>query len=47
MLQLDTLIDNLFLDHSTGDIWAGCHPNGMKVFFYDPENPPGSEVSFI
>ncbi|XP_014458672.1 serum paraoxonase/arylesterase 2 isoform X1 [Alligator mississippiensis] len=44
MLQLDTLIDNLFLDHSTGDIWAGCHPNGMKVFFYDPENPPGSEV---
>ncbi|XP_025064810.1 serum paraoxonase/arylesterase 2 isoform X1 [Alligator sinensis] len=43
VLQLDTLIDNLFLDHSTGDIWAGCHPNGMKVFLYDPENPPGSE----
>lgn len=29
----------------TGDIWLGCHPNGIKVLMYDPEDPPGSEVS--
>lgn len=43
-LQLDTLADNLSVDPSTGDVWAGCHPNGFKLFHYDLENPPGSEV---
>ncbi|XP_064362161.1 serum paraoxonase/arylesterase 2 [Dromaius novaehollandiae] len=43
-LQLDTLLDNLFVDPHTGDIWTGCHPNGMKLLFYSPENPPASEV---
>ncbi|XP_032602562.2 serum paraoxonase/arylesterase 2 isoform X2 [Taeniopygia guttata] len=43
-LQLDTLVDNLSIDPHTGDIWAGCHPNGMKLFYYDPENLPASEV---
>lgn len=33
------------MDHRTGDIWLGCHPNGMKLLMYDPEDPPGSEVS--
>uniref|UniRef100_A0A8C8S5V3 Paraoxonase n=1 Tax=Pelusios castaneus TaxID=367368 RepID=A0A8C8S5V3_9SAUR len=47
VLELDTLVDNLAVDPYTGDIWAGCHPNGMKLFFYDPENPPGSEVLLI
>uniref|UniRef100_A0A452INM5 Paraoxonase n=1 Tax=Gopherus agassizii TaxID=38772 RepID=A0A452INM5_9SAUR len=47
VLELDTLVDNLFVDPYTGDVWGGCHPNGMKLFFYDPENLPGSEVIWI
>ncbi|XP_047609751.1 serum paraoxonase/arylesterase 1 [Phacochoerus africanus] len=43
-LDFDTIVDNISVDPVTGDLWIGCHPNGMKVFFYDPENPPGSEV---
>ncbi|XP_054017074.1 serum paraoxonase/arylesterase 2 [Dryobates pubescens] len=43
-LQLDTLVDNLYIDPHTGDIWTGCHPNGMKLFFNDPDNLPASEV---
>ena len=44
-LECDTLVDNISVDPVTGDLWVGCHPNGMKIFSYDPENPPGSEVS--
>ncbi|XP_060104514.1 serum paraoxonase/arylesterase 2-like [Heteronotia binoei] len=44
VLQLDTLIDNISVDPYTGDIWVGCHINGLKIFYYDPENLPGSEV---
>ena len=44
-LDCDTLVDNISVDPVTGDLWVGCHPNGMKIFSYDPENPPGSEVS--
>ncbi|XP_036902348.1 serum paraoxonase/lactonase 3 [Sturnira hondurensis] len=44
VIQLDTLVDNLTVDPDTGDIWVGCHPNAMKLFFYNPEDPPGSEV---
>ncbi|XP_042540702.1 serum paraoxonase/arylesterase 1 [Dipodomys spectabilis] len=43
-LAFDTLVDNLSVDPATGDLWVGCHPNGVKIFSYDPENPPGSEV---
>ncbi|XP_043318579.1 serum paraoxonase/arylesterase 1 [Cervus canadensis] len=43
-LDCNTLVDNLSVDPVTGDLWVGCHPNGMKIFSYDPENPPGSEV---
>ncbi|XP_054240721.1 serum paraoxonase/arylesterase 2 [Indicator indicator] len=46
-LQLDTLLDNLFVDPHTGDIWTGCHPNGMKLFYSDPDNLPASEVLHI
>lgn len=45
VIHLDTLVDNLSVDPDTGDIWAGCHPNAMKLFLYNPEDPPGSEVS--
>ena len=44
-LDCDTLVDNISVDPVTGDLWVGCHPNGLKIFSYDPENPPGSEVS--
>ncbi|KAJ7322332.1 hypothetical protein JRQ81_018619 [Phrynocephalus forsythii] len=44
VLQLDTMIDNVSVDPDTGDIWAGCHPNGMRFFLYDSENLPGSEI---
>ncbi|XP_004582374.1 serum paraoxonase/lactonase 3 [Ochotona princeps] len=44
VIHLGTLVDNLSVDPATGDILAGCHPNGMKILHYDPEDPPGSEV---
>ncbi|XP_074051454.1 serum paraoxonase/lactonase 3-like isoform X1 [Macrotis lagotis] len=44
VLHLGTLVDNLSVDPATGDVWAGCHPNGMKLLLYDPADPPGSEV---
>ncbi|XP_012385377.1 serum paraoxonase/arylesterase 1 [Dasypus novemcinctus] len=43
-LDFDTLVDNISVDPVTGDLWVGCHPNGMRIFFYDSENPPASEV---
>ncbi|XP_020855645.1 serum paraoxonase/arylesterase 1 [Phascolarctos cinereus] len=43
-LVFDTLVDNLSVDPTTGDVWVGCHPDGMRIFFYDPENLPASEV---
>ncbi|XP_045721099.2 serum paraoxonase/arylesterase 1 [Mirounga angustirostris] len=43
-LDLTTLVDNISVDPVTGDLWVGCHSNGMKIFFYDLENPPASEV---
>lgn len=44
VIQLNTLVDNLNVDPTTGDILAGCHPNAMKLLNYNPEDPPGSEV---
>ncbi|KAM8770440.1 serum paraoxonase/lactonase 3-like isoform 1-T1 [Rhynchonycteris naso] len=44
VIQLDTFVDNLTVDPDTGDIWAGCHPDVMKLLMYNPEDPPGSEV---
>ncbi|XP_074051456.1 serum paraoxonase/arylesterase 2-like [Macrotis lagotis] len=44
VLHLDTVVDNLSIDPSTGDLWVGCHPNVLKVFIYDPNNPPASQV---
>lgn len=44
VLKLDTLVDNLSIDPSSGDVLVGCHPNGQKLFVYDPKNPPSSEV---
>ncbi|XP_028672899.2 serum paraoxonase/arylesterase 2-like [Erpetoichthys calabaricus] len=44
VLHLGTLVDNIDVDQETGDLWVGCHPNGWKMFNYNPEVPPGSEV---
>ncbi|XP_068091145.1 serum paraoxonase/arylesterase 2-like [Hyperolius riggenbachi] len=44
VLQLETIVDNVSVDPVTGDVWAGAHPNGLKLLNYNPEDPPGSEV---
>lgn len=44
VLDFDTLVDNISVDPVTGDLWVGCHPNGIRIFYYDSKNPPGSEV---
>ncbi|KAM5255206.1 serum paraoxonase/lactonase 3 [Ctenodactylus gundi] len=44
VIPLGTLVDNLTVDPATGDILVGCHPNGLKLLIYDPEDPPGSQV---
>ncbi|CAL1611367.1 unnamed protein product [Knipowitschia caucasica] len=43
-VAVGSLCDNLEVDPKTGDVWSGCHPNGWKLFFFDPSDPPGSEV---
>ncbi|XP_011361723.1 serum paraoxonase/lactonase 3 isoform X3 [Pteropus vampyrus] len=47
VIHLDTFVDNLTVDPDTGDVLAGCHPNGWKILFYNPKDPPGSEVLHI
>ncbi|XP_053122095.1 serum paraoxonase/arylesterase 2-like [Hemicordylus capensis] len=44
VLQLDTLVDNISIDPYTGDLWLGCPIDILKLFLYDPEKPPGSQV---
>ncbi|XP_073438171.1 serum paraoxonase/arylesterase 2-like [Dendrobates tinctorius] len=44
VVQLETLLDNLSVDPVTGDVWTGGHPNGFKLFRYDPKDIPGSEI---
>lgn len=44
VLNVGTGVDNLEVDSVTGDVWGGCHPVLWKVFHYNPENPPLSEV---
>ncbi|XP_013864169.1 serum paraoxonase/arylesterase 2 [Austrofundulus limnaeus] len=43
-VAVGSLCDNIEVDHRTGDLWLGCHPNGMKFASFNPEDPPGSEV---
>uniref|UniRef100_UPI00398F6A97 serum paraoxonase/arylesterase 2-like isoform X2 n=1 Tax=Pristiophorus japonicus TaxID=55135 RepID=UPI00398F6A97 len=46
-LHVGTAADNLEVDPETGDVWIGSCPIVSKLFFYSPENPPGSEVTRI
>ncbi|TNN02455.1 serum paraoxonase/arylesterase 2-like [Takifugu rubripes] len=43
-VDVGSLCDNVEVDPQTGDLWLGCHPNGMKLLMYDSIDPPGSEV---
>uniref|UniRef100_A0A3Q3BEF6 Paraoxonase n=1 Tax=Kryptolebias marmoratus TaxID=37003 RepID=A0A3Q3BEF6_KRYMA len=43
-VAVGSLCDNIEVDHVTGDLWLGCHPNGWKLGSFDPKDPPGSEV---
>ncbi|XP_071325098.1 serum paraoxonase/arylesterase 2-like isoform X2 [Trachinotus anak] len=43
-VAVGSLCDNIEVDHKTGDVWLGCHPNSMKLAKYDPKDPPGSEI---
>uniref|UniRef100_A0A3Q4AAA9 Paraoxonase n=1 Tax=Mola mola TaxID=94237 RepID=A0A3Q4AAA9_MOLML len=43
-VAVGSLCDNIEVQPDTGDLWLGCHPNGLKLFMFDPKNPPGSEV---
>ncbi|XP_034552792.1 serum paraoxonase/arylesterase 2-like isoform X2 [Notolabrus celidotus] len=46
-VAVGSLCDNIEVDHRTGDLWLGCHPNGMKLAGFNSEDPPGSEVILI
>lgn len=43
-VAVGSLCDNIEVDPKTGDLWTGCHPNAWKLFLFDANNPPGSEV---
>lgn len=43
-VDVNSLCDNIEVDRESGDLWLGCHPNGLKFAFHDPNDPPGSEV---
>lgn len=43
-VDVGSLCDNIDVDHETGDLWLGCHPNSAKLVPYNPEDPPGSEI---
>lgn len=46
-VNLGSLCDNVEVDPETGDLWFGCHPNGMKLLMFDFKDPPGSEVCHL
>lgn len=43
-VDVNSLCDNIEVDRESGDLWLGCHPNGLKFAFNDPNDLPGSEV---
>ncbi|KAI4880945.1 hypothetical protein NFI96_003390 [Prochilodus magdalenae] len=43
-VAVGTIPDNIEVDSETGDLWIGCHPNGLKFLLDDKNDPPGSEV---
>ncbi|KAF7708160.1 serum paraoxonase/arylesterase 2-like [Silurus meridionalis] len=43
-VAVGSLCDNIEVESKTGDLWLGCHPNGIKIILSDPNDPPGSEV---
>ncbi|XP_043921872.1 serum paraoxonase/arylesterase 2-like [Protopterus annectens] len=47
VIPLETIPRSIDVDPVTGNLWVGCLPNCWKLFNYDPESPPGSEVILI
>ncbi|MCJ8728289.1 hypothetical protein PDJAM_G00002610 [Pangasius djambal] len=43
-VAVGSLCDNIEVESKTGDLWMGCHPNGVRFLLNDPNDPPGSEV---
>ncbi|XP_051722642.1 LOW QUALITY PROTEIN: serum paraoxonase/arylesterase 2-like [Ctenopharyngodon idella] len=43
-VDVGSLPDNIEVVRESGDLWLGCHPNGLKFMLGDPNDPPGSEV---
>ncbi|XP_015257393.1 PREDICTED: serum paraoxonase/arylesterase 2-like [Cyprinodon variegatus] len=43
-VPVGTLCDNIEVDHMTGDVWLGCHPDATKLSNFDLKDPPGSEI---
>ncbi|KAG9275911.1 serum paraoxonase/arylesterase 2-like [Astyanax mexicanus] len=43
-VEVGSIPDNIEVDPETGDLWIGCHPNGLKFVLCNPNDPPGSEV---
>ncbi|XP_028326634.1 serum paraoxonase/arylesterase 2-like [Gouania willdenowi] len=43
-VAVGSLCDNIEVESETGDLWLGCHPNGWKLFMFNPDDPPASEV---
>ncbi|XP_062847071.1 serum paraoxonase/arylesterase 2-like [Trichomycterus rosablanca] len=43
-VAVGSLCDNIEVESKTGDLWMGCHPNGIKFFLQNVNDPPGSEV---
>lgn len=46
-VAVGSLCDNIEVDHRTGDVWLGCHPNAMKLSSFNTEDPPGSEIILV
>ncbi|XP_050986790.1 serum paraoxonase/arylesterase 2-like [Labeo rohita] len=43
-VHVGSICDNIEVNRESGDLWLGCHPNGLKFLLSDPNDPPGSEV---
>lgn len=33
-LKTGTTVDNIFVDHHSGDLWLGCQPVGWKIAYH-------------
>lgn len=43
-VAVGSICDNIEVESKTGDLWLGCHPNGLRLFQQNENDLPGSEV---